>query len=173
VKTRSAHVIALADRLRITCDLCDSPAVMAEHAPHAGGVSFFHYCGDCWHKPAANGGPSACDRTGAELDDRDDFERRWLAECRAHGDAKRELERLGHGVEPIFVFGDDRRPRFTSLVGDAAWDTTENRKRAFAYVQRTQGELATARAMLANVLALGLPAPVARAIETFLAGSAK
>jgi hypothetical protein len=92
VKTRTAHVIALADRPRITCDLCDSPAVMAEHAPHAGGVSFWHYCGDCWHKPAANGGPSACERTGADLDDRDDFERRWLAECRAHGETQRKLE---------------------------------------------------------------------------------
>lgn len=65
---------------------------MVEHVSHAGGVSFFRYCSDCWHKPAANGGPSACERTGVDLPDVLDFERRWLAECRAHGETQRRLD---------------------------------------------------------------------------------
>lgn len=88
----TAHVIAPDDRARITCDHCAAPAVMCEHSPHYGGVSFWHYCGDCWLLPAANGGPSAAERTGVDLSREDDLERLWLAECRAHGETRRKLE---------------------------------------------------------------------------------
>jgi hypothetical protein len=51
--------------------------------------------------------------------------------------AEAELERLGHGVEVIFVFGDDGEPKFTSRVGDASWDTRANRHRTFNWIEKT------------------------------------
>ena len=98
---RAAHVIARTDRARAGCSHPDhlesgGLAVIVEHVPHAGGISFFRYCADCWHKPAANGGPSAHDRTGVDLPDALDFQRRWLAECRAHGETKRKLIAAQH-----------------------------------------------------------------------------
>jgi hypothetical protein len=92
MRTPTAHTIALADRTRIKCDKCDAPALMCERSPHVGGVSFWHYCGACWHAPAANGGPSASVRTGVGCPVNLDYEARWLAECRAHGETRRKLE---------------------------------------------------------------------------------
>lgn len=92
MKPRTAHIIRAADRARVTCDRCHAPAVMVEHSTHVGGVSFWHYCAGCWLLPAANGGPSAAERTGVDLSREDDIERLWLAECRDHGDTRRKLE---------------------------------------------------------------------------------
>lgn len=99
--TRNAHRI---NRKQTSHRDCHHPAhephgglaVMVEHSRHARGVSFFRYCADCWHKPAANGGPSAHDRTGVDLPDDLDFQRRWLAECRAHGETRRKLIAAQH-----------------------------------------------------------------------------
>lgn len=98
MKPRTAHVMKPADRARVVCQVgaCNRPAIMCETVPHAGGVSFFHYCPHCWHVPAANGGPSAAERTGVELPDVYDYERRWLAECAAHGETRRKLTLAHH-----------------------------------------------------------------------------
>lgn len=55
--------------------------------------------------------------------------------------AETELRRLGYGVEPIFVFGEHGRPSFTSLVGDASWDTVENRRLTFEFIEKVSGAL--------------------------------
>lgn len=91
---RKGSVIAPADRERSHCVSCDepTPGVMRETVLGAG-LAFYHYCADCWHKPAADGGPSAYERTGVELPDADDYRRRWLEECRAHGETRRALWR--------------------------------------------------------------------------------
>lgn len=74
----------------------ECPFIMCEHAPHPSGVSFWNYCFDCWLLPDASGGPSAAERTGTGLPDVLDFERRWLAECRAHGETQRKLMLAHH-----------------------------------------------------------------------------
>jgi hypothetical protein len=55
------------------------------------------------------------------------------------------LARMGYRESIIFVFGDNGEPSFTSVVGDAAWDTKENRKRTFEYIQRKTREATKAK----------------------------
>lgn len=94
---RQGSVIAPADRERAWCVKCDepTPSVMCETVRGVG-IAFYHYCAACWHKPAADGGPSAAQRTGVDLPDALDFEARWLAECRAHGETRRRLIAAQH-----------------------------------------------------------------------------
>lgn len=76
MKPRTAYPLDAAARTRgVPCDLpkrdtdaferCPDPAVMCEVAPlYTGSVAFYHYCAACWNAPAADGGPSAAERTG-------------------------------------------------------------------------------------------------------------
>ncbi len=64
--------------------------------------------------------------------------------------AEAELARLGHGSEPIFVFGDDGLPKFTSYVGDASWDTRQNRERTFRFIKSAEAKIARVVAALAE-----------------------
>jgi len=119
VKPRTAHPLEAAARARgVPCDLprrgsdalefCPEAAVMCEVVPtRMGSVAFYHYCAECWLAPAANGGPSAADRTGVELPDVLDFERRWLAECRAHGETRRKLALAHHELGEHSMCGAD------------------------------------------------------------------
>lgn len=100
---RDASIIAPADRERSHCVMCDepTPSVMCEMT-HGVCVAFYHYCPVHWYAPAANGGPSAARRTGVDvpiaelLEQVADYERRWLAECRAHGETQRKLMLAHH-----------------------------------------------------------------------------
>lgn len=58
-----------------------------------------------------------------------------------------ELRRLGHGMEVIDVITESGS-RFTSIVGDPAWDTADNRARLRAHHARVEQELAAANAAL-------------------------
>jgi hypothetical protein len=47
------------------CVVCDENAVITEWVSlYTGSTAFYPYCACCWHSPAANGGPSAAERTG-------------------------------------------------------------------------------------------------------------
>lgn len=70
-------------------EFCPDPAVMRE--THPDGL-VHHYCAECWVAPTSNGGPSPAEAAGVDLPDVLDFERRWLAECRAHGETQRRLD---------------------------------------------------------------------------------
>jgi hypothetical protein len=58
---------------------------------------------------------------------------------------EQELKRLGHGTDPIFVFGDNGEPSHTSIVGDGVWDTTRNRKLTYEYIRRKSVETTKAK----------------------------
>lgn len=114
---RYGHAIAERDRERSHCAMCDNPepGLMCETV-HGVCVAFYHYCAAHWYAPAANGGPSAAQRTKTDIPiadlleqlaharsllelartDAADYEKRWLAECRAHGATQRKLEAAEH-----------------------------------------------------------------------------
>lgn len=103
MKPLTAHAIAADERGHVRCDMprrgvdalefCPDPAVMRETYP--GGL-VHHYCAECWVAPPSDGGPSPAENAGVDLPDTLDYERRWLAECRAHGETRRKLQLAHH-----------------------------------------------------------------------------
>lgn len=113
-KPYDGHVVPYPDRERTHCVSCDAPepGLMCETVRGVG-VAFYYYCARHWYARAADGGPSAAGRTGVDVptselleqlsharsliahvrDDAIDYEKRWIAECRAHGDTRRALWR--------------------------------------------------------------------------------
>lgn len=66
--------------------------------------------------------------------------------------AEAELRRLGHGSEVIDVITESGT-RFTSYVGDAAWDTVDNRARVRAHHAACEVRMAQAITWLVTVKA--------------------
>lgn len=115
----TGHVVRLVpgqSPIRCCNPECSEHARLVEYSPNRVSIAFYYYCPVCWHKPAADDGPSAADRTGVDASilavrsshapsyeallaqnerlaaDVADYERRWIAECRAHGDTRQRLE---------------------------------------------------------------------------------
>lgn len=81
--------------------------------------------------------PSEQREPDAACDDGREWRRRALVAEERLASAEAELRRLGYGEEAIFTFNADCEPLATSHVGDLCWDTRENRRRTFEFIERT------------------------------------